>query len=269
MTRPALSPVAESVRRHDPDRFLAALFAPARARETLLLLAAFNHELARAREVASQPTLALIRLQWWREVVEGTRRRHEVAGPLGEALDAGRLHAPDLAAMIDAREAQADEAGIASLAAWRDHVRGTAGGFAVAAGRLLGADAPLRERLAALGTAYGVAGHLRSVAALARQGRCLLPRDLLGAHGLVVEGVVARPDDARLAPVRAELAAWAQGLLAVAGGAVPRHALAAALPAVLARRDLRQRDLGSPAAEGPRRFGDRAAMLLAFLAGRV
>jgi len=206
VTPPALSTVGKIVRRHDPDRFLAALFAPTEVRETLLLLAAFNHELARAREVASQPTLALIRLYWWREVVEGARRRHEVAGPLGEALDAGRLHAADLGAMIDAREAEAEE-GFATVAAWRDYVRGTAGGFAAAAGRLLGADEALRARLRALGAAYGVAGQLRSVAVLARQGRCLLPQDLLGAHGLVAEGVVARPDDARLAPVRATLTA--------------------------------------------------------------
>ena len=69
------------------------------------MLYAFNHELARAREVASEPMLALIRLQWWREVVEGTRRRHEVAGPLGAALDTGVLRAEDLAGMIDGREA--------------------------------------------------------------------------------------------------------------------------------------------------------------------
>ena len=61
------------VRRHDPDRFLTALFAPPEKRDALLTLYAFNHELARAREVASEPPLALIRLQWWREVVEGAR----------------------------------------------------------------------------------------------------------------------------------------------------------------------------------------------------
>jgi phytoene synthase len=58
------------VRRHDPDRFLTALFAPSEKRNALLTLYAFNHELARAREVVSEPPLALIRLQWWREVVE-------------------------------------------------------------------------------------------------------------------------------------------------------------------------------------------------------
>ena len=61
------------VRRHDPDRFLTALFAPPEKRDALLTLYAFNHELARAREAVSEPPLALIRLQWWREVVEGAR----------------------------------------------------------------------------------------------------------------------------------------------------------------------------------------------------
>jgi phytoene synthase len=45
-------PIAALVRRHDPDRFLTALFAPPAKRDALLTLYAFNHELARAREVA-------------------------------------------------------------------------------------------------------------------------------------------------------------------------------------------------------------------------
>src|SRR5438105_1963082 len=106
----SLSPLGALVRRHDPDRFLTALFAPQDRRELLFLLYAFNHELARAREVVSEPMLALIRLQWWREVVQGERRRHEVAGPLGEALDAGRLDPEDLQAMIDGRELETEPA---------------------------------------------------------------------------------------------------------------------------------------------------------------
>ena len=102
--------IAALVRRHDPDRFLTALFAPPEQRDALLTLYAFNHELARAREVVSEPPLALIRLQWWREVVEGAPRRHEVAEPLRAAIDAGQLERDDLLAMIDAREAEAEPA---------------------------------------------------------------------------------------------------------------------------------------------------------------
>ena len=66
----SLSPIAAFARAHDPDRFLAALFAPLERREAIFTLIAFNHELARAREATSHPMAALIRLQWWRDAVE-------------------------------------------------------------------------------------------------------------------------------------------------------------------------------------------------------
>src|SRR5689334_5107391 len=51
--------ITNLVRRHDPDRFLTALFAPAPRRDALLTLYAFNYELARARTIASETPLAL------------------------------------------------------------------------------------------------------------------------------------------------------------------------------------------------------------------
>jgi phytoene synthase len=259
-----LGPLAEAVRRHDPDRFFTALFAPPDRRETLWLLYAVNHELARAGEVTSQPGLALIRLHWWREVLQGARRRHEVAGPLGAALDAGRLTAAELLPMVDAREAEAAPA-IETRAAWLAYVEGTAGALAVVAGRVLGAEAALLPRLRALGTAYGVAGQVRSVAARAAQGRCLLPLDVLAAEGLTQEEVIAYPADPRLHPVLATLAEDGRQRLREAAGAMPRGVIAAALPAALARRDLAR---PGPAA-GPRGLGDKLRVVAAYLAGRV
>ena len=139
--RPAMSPMAALVRRHDPDRFLTALFAPADKREALLTLYAFNHELARAREAVSQPMLALMRLQWWREVIEGARRGHEVATPLAALLDAGVLDRGELLGLIEAREIEA-EPFIATLGEWRwvsARLGGRAGGGGGAAARRAGA----------------------------------------------------------------------------------------------------------------------------------
>src|ERR1700744_4854902 len=99
--------IASLVRRNDPDRFLTALFAPPAHRDALLVLYAFNHELARAREVASDPTLALIRLQWWREVVEGVHKPREVATPLSGAIASGALQPALLLPLIAAREQDA------------------------------------------------------------------------------------------------------------------------------------------------------------------
>jgi phytoene synthase len=225
----------------------------------MFVLIAFNHELARAREVASVPMLALIRLQWWREVVEGARRKHEVAAPLRDAIEAGFLNDADLLAMIDAREIEVEDT-VPDLAAWNALVEGTAGGFAVAAGRMLGAGEADLARLRSLGAAYGVAGQIASVPALAQRERCLLPADVLGGHGLTPYDVMARPD--RAEPVVADLARMALERMAKARGAFARTIVAAALPGVLARRDLRR-------GQRIRRFSDRFAVTVAGLTGWI
>ena len=248
------------VRRHDPDRFLTALFAPSDKRDALLTLYAFNHELARAREVTSEPHMALIRLQWWREVVEGTRRRHEVATPLSDAIAQGFLLPSDLLPIIDAREIEANPS-IETLADWRAYLLAGAGGLTVAAARLLGASDP--EALRPFGAAYGAAGVLRSIHVLAEQGRCLLPADVLVEHGLVPEAIAGGGNPE---PVLDRLANEARTFLQLARGVrVPKPAIAAALPAVLARRDLRR----LTQATGPRSFGDKFAVVLAGLTGML
>lgn len=256
--------LAALVRRHDPDRFLTALFAPPEQRDALLALYAFNHELARAREVASEPMLALIRLQWWREVVDGAARHHVVATPLCAAIDRGLLQRADLHALVEAREIEA-EPEIASFADWRAYVLAGAGGVAVAAGRLLGAPEP--EALRPLGAAYGVAGSLRSVALLAARGRCLLPADLLAGQGTSVAAAIAAPDAPPVRAVLARLAEEGRTLLRQGAGApVPGGTIAAALPAVLARRDLARWPRLAPARRG---IGDRLAVTVAGLRRRL
>ena len=220
------------LRHADPDRFFCTLFAPAEKREALALLYLFNHELARAREVASEPLLALIRLQWWREVVEGSAKKHDIATPLSDALEAGIFEAADLGALITAREAEADE--IADFPAFLAYARGTGGRLARIAGKFLGVDSPEVEDL---GTAYAISGILRAAPYLARQNRSLLPAD------------GTEPE---------YLAEHARKLLRVKP---PRSALAAALPAVFARRDLTR--------PHERNVWDRIAVLRAGLTGRV
>jgi len=258
-------------RRVDPDRFLAALFAPAERRPALFTLIAFNHELARAREATSTPIAALIRLQWWRDALaEAARglppRRHEVAGPLHAAVRAGSFDVGELTALVDAREVEAEEEGIPSRAAFWAWLRAGAGGMAVVAGRLLEVPGAAMPGLQTIGAAYGLAGVLRSVPFHATQGRCLLPAEALAEHGLVAEGVIAAPASA--APVVRELAAEGLAMLDAAQPLVPRQAVAAALPGVLARRDLRRLQAGR-AVPAPRGLGDRLAVVWAGLRGSV
>lgn len=270
---PPPAELAGFVRAHDPDRFLCALFAPAARRGAIFALTAFNHELARAREAATNPIAAAIRLQWWRDAVEEAAagkpaRRHEVAEPLAEAIRAGALDPAALLAMAEAREAEADEEGLATEADFVAWLRGTAGGWSAAAGRALGADPEGAEVLRALGAAYGLAGVLRSVAAHAAQGRCLLPRDRLAEAGLSAEAAVADPRTPELRALVAEMAAEGLAALGAARRDIPAGSIAAALPAVLAARDLKRVAAGR-GVPAPRGFGDRVAVIWAGLRGRV
>jgi phytoene synthase len=200
----------------------------------LALLYLFNNELARAREVASEPLLALIRLNWWREVVSGQPKHHEIATPLGMALDAGVFPRQALLGLISAREIEA-EPEMPDFTVFLDYARGTSGKLARIAGNILGADSDAVEDL---GTAYGIAGILRAAPFLATQGRSLLPAD-------------GTPPELIIATARELLHAKP-----------PRIALAAVLPAVFARRDL-----GKPYA--PRALSDRLAVLRAAVTGRI
>jgi phytoene synthase len=222
------------LRRADPDRYFCNLFAPPSKRFHLALLYLFNHELARAREVASEPMLALIRLQWWREVVEGAAKKHDIATPLHAALEAGIFAREDLAGLITARE-QETEDHIPDLQNFLNFARNTAGKLTRIAGKCLNTDS---QALEDLGTAYGISGILRAAPYLARQNRSLLPADGTPSSALI---------------------AHARNLLK---SQPPRAALAAALPAVFAKRDL-----GRPAT--PRGLADKFAILRAAVTGRV
>ncbi|WP_369412776.1 squalene/phytoene synthase family protein [Neoroseomonas alba] len=268
----SLSAIGAFARTHDPDRFLCALFAPEARREAVFALIALNHELARAREAASNPLAALIRLQWWRDAVEEARsgrpaRRHEVAGPLHDAVTDGALDPDALLGLIDAREAETEEGGLATEQDFVTWLRGTAGGWSAVAGRLLGAAPEACEVLRALGAAYGLAGVLRSIPVHAAQGRCLLPADRLAAAGLTAEDAIAAPDSPPVAALVREMAAEGLTALADARRDVPAEAIAAALPAVLARRDLARLARGQ--ATGERGLGDRLAVSWAGLRHRV
>ena len=126
-----LSYCGGEARRHDNDRFLAALFAPAAAREGVFALIAFNQEVARTREVVSEPALGLMRLQWWRDAVaacygEGPLPHHPVAEPLAAASRDFALSRDLFDGLIDAREADLEDEPPPTLAALEAYAESTA-----------------------------------------------------------------------------------------------------------------------------------------------
>ena len=256
--------IATLVRRHDPDRFLTALFAPPDRRQALLTLYAFNHELARAREVASLAPLALIRLQWWREVIEGTPKRHEIATPLTALLRDCPGLAADLECIVAVREQEA-ETPAETLDDWRQSARSGGGSLAVAAARLLGASHP--EIVRDCGAAYAIAGQIRTMRLLAHHGRCLLPTALLTQHGLTPEAAIAEPDHPAVRDILSTLVHEGQILLS-GTQSIPKTIITAALPATLARRDFTRWTRRPGTVILHRGIGDKLSVLRSAVTGR-
>lgn len=102
------------VRRVDPDRWLSSRFiADPATREDVLAIYAYDHELARAPRIASNPLMGEIRLTWWREALDEIFqnrpvRHHPTAQALAEVVHRHGLAREPLEAMIDARYRELD-----------------------------------------------------------------------------------------------------------------------------------------------------------------
>jgi len=241
MAEPILSACADSVRRYDHDRYLTALFAPADRREDLFALYAFNLEVAKTREVVSEPMLGQIRLQWWRESIEGAYagqpRRHEVVEPLAAAIARHGLDRTLFDRLIDGREADMDDEAPADLDCLVNYAQVTGAPVTQLAAQVLGAGDPASQEVAKLvGTGWALTGLIRAVPFLARGHRSRLPANLMIQHGVTEPALYELKPEAGLAKVVQAVADSAVDHLRRARalrGQVAKAALPALLPAKL------------------------------------
>jgi len=222
------------LRRIDEDRYHASLFAPADKRRALFALYAFHHEVARVAESVREPMMHAIRLQWWREAVDGAReqkpRQHQTVTALAALFAEHDLPAELFDAIIDAREDDAAEIAFDNIAALEAYADATAGNLMRLASRILGEpqDGLAREA----GIAQALAGILRAIPFHAARGKVYLPGDLLAAAETSREEILQTHSGKKLAPVIAKIAEAARAHMARAHTlAKPGKALPAFLPA--------------------------------------
>jgi phytoene synthase len=276
--RERLSYCGEEVRRHDPDRFLTALYAPPARREALLTLYAFNLEIAKIRETVSEPMLGEIRLQWWREAIEtayqgGAVRRHAVAEPLAEVIRAGGLTRAYFDRLIDGRAFDLGDQPPESVPALIGYAESTSSTLVWLALEALGAgrSEAAHDAARAVGIAWAIVGLIRAMPHHLRQGRVYLPADLEAEFSVERRSLREMKRSPGLAAAVESLAAHARGHLDEARAlrrGVPADALPALLPAALADGHLRrlarvQYDVFDP------RLGQRPGLLSARLAMRA
>ena len=187
---------ASLVREADTDRYYAALFAPPDKRPHLLALHAFSVEIARIRDAVSAPMPGEIRLQWWRDAVEGIGRGEVLANPVAAALEDTivrfRLPRAALVDLIDARVFDLYDDPMPSSGDLDGYLGETASAPVRLASLILadGRDPGAAEAAGHAGLAIGITGLLRALPWHARAGRLYLPKDVLDRHGVTRDDVV-------------------------------------------------------------------------------
>ena len=202
------------VRAHDKDRWLAALFAPEAARVDVLALYAFNVELSRVRDLAREPALGEMRLEWWSgqlaAIAAGETPPHPVAVALAAAMRRANLPGQAFAAMIEARRFDLYDDPMPSLNDLEGYLGETSSALVMLAGlALAGPEAgtlAAADAAGAAGVAIGLTGLMRAAAFHRARGQCYLPADVLARHGLgpahVLSGRASPEMDAALAELR-------------------------------------------------------------------
>jgi phytoene synthase len=236
MPTQAAATIADMLRAADRDRYVMALLSPASARADLMALYAFNAELARIRGAVSEPLIGRMKLQWWRDVIDGVYagRGAPKGNPLTEALAeaVGRrsLERVHFDTMIDARERDLTADSSTELAAIEAYADATASRVIVLALAILAQESPAAVAAGrAVGIAHALTGLLRALAFEIAGGGVRFPM----VAGLALP---ALSDLARAMAARAtEHLGKARALrVDIAPGAVP-----ALLPAVIADRTLK------------------------------
>jgi phytoene synthase len=228
------------VRAADKDRFLAALFAPADTRAALFALYAFNCEIASVRDRAREPMPGEIRLQWWRDVLNGERAGEAAANPVAAALadTIGRFGLP-VAPLLDLIEAHAFDLyddPMPTLVALEAYGRKTEGAVFGLAARIVAGDDGGALAAGHAGIASTIASILRSFARHASRRQVYVPLELLDRHGARIEDVYAGHVSPELHAALAELRNEARRHFVAFGSALPQlpsAAMPAFLPAAL------------------------------------
>lgn len=99
------------LKRTDENRWLASRYAPQAGRERLVAVALLHQELLRALQ-AKEAMLAKIRIQWWRETLEGIPgnvRRHDLSLELARVTGGGGPLLAALHALVDAYDDVVDD----------------------------------------------------------------------------------------------------------------------------------------------------------------
>jgi phytoene synthase len=225
-----------TLRDTDFDRYLACLLMPEDKRGAVAALYAFNAELARVRDVIHQPLPGEIRLQWWRDVIEGGGEGDNFANPLAagliRAVDEHTLPRAALIAMTEARIFDLYDDPMVSTSMFEGYAGETASALIQLVAMILdpASARAVAEASGHAGIAQLVAGCLLLLPKHRQRGQVYIPGDILAATGLNAGAFLAGDDKAQICAAISAFVGYGRDHLAKA-----RAAARDVMPATVSR----------------------------------
>lgn len=155
----------------------------------LLTLFAFNHEIAKTREVVNETMLGQIRLKWWQESIKayydtGIALEHDVLRDLCAVISRRNLPYDEFELMIYAREFDLEGVLPGNLEGLANYCDFTLSPLLRLAMQIMGDDPKTgHEPVQPVAINYAVAGLLRAIPYYAHHDRCMMPEDLMRRYG--------------------------------------------------------------------------------------
>ncbi|MBC2885023.1 phytoene/squalene synthase family protein [Ochrobactrum sp. CM-21-5] len=227
------------LREGDRDRYLSVLYAPQDKRGALAALYAFNAEVARIRDLVHEPLPGEVRLQWWRDLINGEARGsaegHPVAAALIAAIEKYELPRIAFDNYCEARVFDLYDDPMPSRNDLEGYCGETASAIIQLAGLVLDRDAAQThtEITGHAGVAQAVTGLLRLLPIHRRRGQIYIPADMLNAVGVSREVLLNDDDKAAAARAVSVMLALARDHLAIfeqARSQLPKSLAPAFLP---------------------------------------
>lgn len=178
------------------DRYIATLFAPVEKRDALLSLYAFDAEVSRISLLVHDPLPGEIRLQWWRDVINGERdaeaKGHPVAAALLQTIKQHDLPRSAFDAYCEAHIFDFYHDPMPDQTALEAYLGATQSALIQLACLILDKDAATVAADASghAGVAQGIASIIQRLPRTRSRSQCFVPVDLLGACGLDAEGLI-------------------------------------------------------------------------------
>ncbi|XP_039594883.1 NADH dehydrogenase (ubiquinone) complex I, assembly factor 6 isoform X1 [Polypterus senegalus] len=183
------------VRTRDYEGFLCSLLLPPESRRSSIAVRAFNVELAQIKDLVSQKTMGLVRMQFWKNALEEIFRddppHQPVAMELWRAIKKHRLTKGWFSRIINTREEDLNDRAYRNIQELETYADNTQSSLLYLLLETQGVkDIHADHAASHIGKAQGIVTCLRAVPYHSSKRKVYLPMDICMLHGISQEDIM-------------------------------------------------------------------------------